>query len=114
MARAASRVARAAPVRLSRVERSASSDSQYGDPARLPVQPEARSAALVIPLPTQEFGFAFGGQVLVHQPHRGRAVTDGGGNPFDRPVAGVPDRENSRDRRLERERRTVQGPAGRM
>jgi hypothetical protein len=61
----------------------------YGDPARLPVQPEGRSAALVIPLPTEGFGFAFSGQVLVHQPHRGRAVTDGGGNPLDRPVAGV-------------------------
>ena len=60
---------------------------------RLPVQPEGRSAALVIPLPTEGFGFAFGGQVLVHQPHRGRPVTDGRGNPLDRPVAGVSYRE---------------------
>jgi hypothetical protein len=35
------------------------------------VQPEERSSALVIPLPTEEFGRAFGGQVLVYQPHRG-------------------------------------------
>lgn len=59
----------------------------YGNPARLPVQPEERSSALVIPLPTEEFGRAFGGQVLVYQPHRGRAVTDGGSNPHDGPVA---------------------------
>ena len=37
---------------------------------RLPVQQEARSAALVNLLPTQEFGHAFGGQVLMDQPHR--------------------------------------------
>jgi hypothetical protein len=62
----------------------------YGNPARLPVQPEERSSALVIPLPTEEFGRAFDGQVLVYQPHRGRAVTDGGSNPHDGPVAGPP------------------------
>jgi hypothetical protein len=60
------------------------------NPARLPVQPEERSSALVIPLPTEEFGRAFGGQVLVYQPHRGRAVTDGGSNPRDGPVARPP------------------------
>jgi hypothetical protein len=63
----------------------------YGNPVRLPVQPEERSSALVIPLPTEEFGRAFGGQVLVYQPHRGRAVTDGGSNPHDGPVARPPE-----------------------
>ena len=45
---------------------------------------------LVIPLPKEEFGRAFGGQVLVYQPHRGRAVIDGGSNPHDAPVARPP------------------------
>ena len=50
----------------------------------------------------------------MHQADRGRAVTDGGGNPLDRAVAGVAHGENPGDGGLERERRAVERPARRV
>ena len=50
----------------------------------------------------------------MHQADRGRAVTDGGGYPLDRAVAGVAHGENPGDGGLERERRAVERPARRV
>jgi hypothetical protein len=50
----------------------------------------------------------------VGEPHRGRAVTNGRGDPLDRTVPGVAGREHPRHGRLERERGAVERPARRI
>ncbi len=65
------------------------------DPARLALQPEVRSVTWSSSGWQQRFSRAFGREVLMHQAHRRRAVTDGRGDPLDRPVAGVSCREDA-------------------
>src|SRR5215475_7635147 len=69
---------------------------------------------VLVMLGGRRFGRLLAGEVLVHEAHRRRPLADRGGDPLDRPVAGVSGGEDARNGGLEREGCPIERPPRRM